>query len=60
MIQHNEVAIAQGHALCHQRGIQVLPYGNSWWLLGQGVSRVVSSLAGLSHEDICPVPVFHR
>jgi len=60
MIQYNEVASAQGHALCNQFGIQVIPYGSSWWLLGQGVSRVVSSLAGLSHGDISPMPIFNR
>lgn len=39
---------ANARALCHDSGITVLPYGNAWWLLGEGVSQVVGELAGLS------------
>lgn len=39
---------AKAQALCIDSGITVLPYGNAWWLLGEGVNQVVGELAGLS------------
>jgi hypothetical protein len=45
---------AKAQRLCAESGIVVLPYGNAWWLLGQGINRVVGELAGLSASD------FHR
>lgn len=32
---------------CIDAHITVLPYGNAWWLLGDGINRVVGELAGL-------------
>jgi hypothetical protein len=43
---------AQAQKLCADSKITVLPYGNAWWLLGQGISQVVGELAGLSHSDL--------
>ena len=36
------------HKLCKELQITVLPYGNAWWLLGDGVNKVVGELAGIS------------
>jgi hypothetical protein len=46
--------------LCHDSGITVLPYANAWWLLGQGISRVVGELAGLSRSDLRRLQVVPR
>ena len=43
---------AKALALCIDSGIAVLPYGNAWWLRGQGVNQVVGELAGLSLSDL--------
>ncbi len=44
--------LQQQRALARQqfedRNIAVLPYGNAWWLLGNGVNQVVGELAGVS------------
>lgn len=46
--------------LCADNGVEILPYGNAWWLVGKGVSRVVSDLAGLSSDHLAPLPVGNR
>lgn len=46
--------------LCADASIAVLPYGDAWWLLGQGVNRVVGELAGLSHSDLRCYPATQR
>lgn len=51
---------AQAERLCAESGIAVLPYGNAWWLLGRGISRVVGELAGLSHTDLQRHPFTQR
>ncbi|MCE1180981.1 MAG: hypothetical protein LWW81_01540 [Rhodocyclales bacterium] len=38
----------QAKALCAASRITVLPYGNAWWLLGDGINQVVGEIAGLS------------
>lgn len=43
---------AQAKELCAGASITVLPYGNAWWLLGQGINRVVGELAGLRPADV--------
>lgn len=43
---------AQAHKLCADTKIAVLPYGNAWWLLGQGVNQVVGELAGLTQSGL--------
>ncbi len=47
-----ELQRATAQKLCAEAGIAVLPYGNAWWLLGQGINRVVGELAGLSLSDL--------
>ena len=37
---------------CEDRNIAVLPYGNAWWLLGNGVNQVVGELAGISPAQL--------
>lgn len=34
-------------ALLNASRITVLPYGNAWWLLGNGINQVVGEIAGL-------------
>lgn len=46
--------------LCAAHGVAVLPYGPAWWLVGEGVSRVVGELAGLTAADIAPRPYAER
>lgn len=46
--------------MCAACGIDVLPYGNAWWLLGNGVNRVVGELAGLLPSDLARHPVSPR
>lgn len=38
--------------LCSESGIAVLPYGNAWWLLGDGIDQVIGELAGLSPASL--------
>lgn len=42
--------------LCAAHGVTVHPYGQAWWLTGNGINRVVTDLAGLCHSDIEPLP----
>jgi hypothetical protein len=58
MNYQNERAIAR--QMCSDAGIQALPYGNAWWLLGNGINRVVGELAGLSAADLIPLPRSER
>jgi hypothetical protein len=51
---------AKAQKLCTDASIAVLPYGNAWWLLGQGINRVVGELAGLSHSDLHRYEVTQR
>ncbi|WP_371322621.1 hypothetical protein VX159_09325 [Dechloromonas sp. ZY10] len=37
---------------CADQKITVLPYGNAWWLLGDGVNQVVGELAGISPAQL--------
>lgn len=46
--------------LCAAHGIAVLPYGRAWWLIGEGISRVVGELAGLTAGDLAPLPMADR
>ncbi len=43
--------------LCADHGVSVVPYGHVWWLLGNGINRVVSELAGLCRSDLMPMPI---
>jgi len=51
-------AVAQKR--CSEAGICVLPYGNAWWLLGQGVNQVVGELAGLFPSNLARFAVTPR
>lgn len=46
--------------LCDQTGVKIVPYGNAWWLVGKGVNRVISDLAGLSSSHLAPLPTYNR
>jgi len=39
---------ATAQELCSKLNIAVLPYGNAWWLLGDGINQVIGEIAGLS------------
>lgn len=53
-------AQARARTLCRTVGVQAMPYGGAWWLLGSGVNKVVGDLAGLTLSDIVPLPLFER
>jgi DnaK suppressor protein len=46
----------QARQLCAERGLTIQPYANGWWIVGDGVSRVVGELAGqdLLHKHFAP------
>ena len=44
----------QARQLCAERGLTIQPYANGWWILGDGVSRVVGELAGLPRRRVQP------
>ncbi len=46
--------------LCHARNLQIIPYGPAWWIVGDGVSRVVADLAGVQPCDLEPVTIYER
>lgn len=50
----------QARLLCVERGLSIQPYGNGWWIVGEGVSRVVGELAGLCQTDLEPAEAFER
>lgn len=51
---------AKAKMLCADASIAVLPYGNTWWLLGQGINQVVGELAGLRPSDLPRYQAGHR
>ena len=46
--------------LCTANGVAFHPYGQAWWLIGNGINRVVAELAGLCRSDIVPLPYAMR
>ncbi len=50
----------QARQLCAERGLTIQPYANGWWIVGDGVSRVVGELAGLCSADIVPNEITER
>lgn len=46
--------------LCAEHGVTVRSYGQAWWLVGNGINRVVAELAGLCRSDIIPLAVSER
>jgi hypothetical protein len=51
---------AHAQKLCKDLSITVVPYGNAWWLLGDGVNQVVGELAGLSPASLGRFQVTRR
>ena len=39
---------AAARKLCSKLDITVLPYGNAWWLLSDGINQVIGEIAGLT------------
>ena len=50
----------QAIKLCTDHGVAVRPYAGAWWLIGNGINRVVAELAGLCQSDIRPLVVAQR
>ena len=50
----------QARQLCAERGLTIQPYANGWWIVGDGVSRVVGELAGLCSADLMPFRQIQR
>jgi hypothetical protein len=46
--------------LCREFGVNVIPYATGWWLIGDGINRVVGELAGLGKSDLTPLPIIER
>lgn len=40
--------------LCAERGLAIVPYSPSWWIVGDGVDRVVADLADVIPADLEP------
>jgi len=40
--------------------IRALPYGNAWWLVGDGISLVVGELAGVFPDQLTRFAVVNR
>lgn len=55
-----EIQRADAKKLCVDSAINVLPYGNAWWLLGHGINQVVGELAGLTLSDLTRFRVTQR
>ncbi|MCK6412392.1 MAG: hypothetical protein L6Q55_08230 [Azonexus sp.] len=51
---------AQARQECEDHKIAVLPYGNAWWLLGNGINQVVGELAGISPTQLQRFSCAHR
>ena len=59
MIQIEELR-EKATKLCAEHGVAVLPYGHVWWLVGNGINRVVAELAGLCRSDLQPLALTER
>lgn len=46
--------------MCADHGVAVRPYGHVWWLVGNGINRVVAELAGLCQSDLAPLSIAER
>ena len=53
---------AAAHQLCNKLNIDILPYGNAWWLLGSSINQVIGEIAGLSEAGLAQLrrPGFTR
>jgi len=46
--------------LCAERGLAIVPYGNAWWIHGNGVDFVVADLAWVQVADLRKRPALER
>ncbi len=60
MNNHIEQLRQNAIQLCAEHGVTVRSYGQAWWLVGNGINRVVAELAGLCRSDIRPLAVAER
>lgn len=60
MNNHIEQLRQKAIQLCTDHGVTVRSYGQAWWLVGNGINRVVAELAGLCRSDIQPLAVAER
>ena len=60
MIDQIEQLRDKATQLCADHGVTVQPYGHVWWLIGNGINRVVAELAGLCQSDLMPMPIAER
>jgi len=58
--QNLEQLNARAKTLCAARNVEIRPYGSAWWLVGNGVSLVVSQLEGLSPSHLAQMRVIER
>lgn len=58
--QQLEQLKAQAQALCAAQKVKIRPYGAAWWLVGDGISLVVSQLEGLSPAHLARRLVVER
>ncbi|RIX46050.1 MAG: hypothetical protein D3M94_10060 [Rhodocyclales bacterium GT-UBC] len=58
----NQLEVLRENAtkLCAEHGVTIQPYGKVWWLIGNGINRVVAELAGLCRSDLQPLVVAER
>ncbi len=47
-----ELERAKAQKMCSNLDITVLPYGNAWWLLGDGINQVIGEIAGLTQTGL--------
>lgn len=60
MNNHIEQLRQKAIQLCAEHGVTVRSYGQAWWLVGNGINRVVAELAGLCRSDITPLAIAER
>jgi len=60
MINKQEKMRDEAIKLCVRNRVNVMPYGNAWWLVGKGVNRVITNLADLTASHLEPLPTFIR
>lgn len=58
--QQGEQLLARAQQLCQSHRVSIRPYGSAWWLVGEGVSLVVSQLEGLSPSHLARLQVVER
>ena len=58
--QRHEQLRRQAQQLCQSQKVSIRPYGSAWWLVGDGISLVVSQLEGLSPSHLARLQVNER